>query len=132
LDAFFVALQHAAAVGVIACLISESEIAAPIRDKLGWRVLYCPICLGFWIAWPTAVIYGPSHYLFVIALSNVWMLVILKVYAELDAIGDDDATSEVQDTDRQTRNQSGEVREVLRRQGRQEESHQTGTGYSPF
>ena len=62
---------------------------APLRDKLGWRVLYCPICLGFWIAWPIAVIYGPSHYLFVVALSNVWMLVILKVYAELDAIGDD-------------------------------------------
>jgi hypothetical protein len=131
LDAFLVALQHAAAVGVLACLISESEIAATVRDKLGWQVLYCPVCLGFWLALPSFV-YGPLHYLFVIALSNVWMLVILKVYAELDAIGDDDATSEVQDKDWQTRNQSGEVREVLRRQGRQEESHQTGTRHSPF
>jgi hypothetical protein len=88
LDTLLIALQHAAAVGVVACLISESEIAATVRDKLGWRILYCPICLGFWLALP-AFVYGPLHYLFVVALSNVWMLVILKVYAELDAIGDD-------------------------------------------
>ena len=99
MDTFLVALQHAAFVGVLACLISESEIAATIRDKIGWRLLYCPICLGFWLALP-AFIYGPLHYTLVVALSNVWMLVILKVYAELDAIGDDDATSEMQDKDR--------------------------------
>jgi len=90
LDTLLVALQHAAAVGVIACLISESDIAATVRNKIGWRILYCPICLGFWLAAPT-IICGPLHYLFVVALSNVWMLVILKVYAELDAIGDEDA-----------------------------------------
>jgi hypothetical protein len=131
LDAFLVALQHAAAVGVLACLISESEIAATLRDKIGWRILYCPICLGFWLALP-AFVYGPLHYLFVVALSNVWMLVILKVYAELDAIGDDDATSEVQDEDRQDRDQSWEVGQVLRRLGGKEESNQTGTRHSPF
>jgi hypothetical protein len=96
IDYLVMAAQHAAAVGVLACLISESEIASTVRDKLGWRILYCPICLGFWLAAPTFV-YGPLHYLFVVALSNVWMLVILKVYVELDAIGDDDAASEVQD-----------------------------------
>ena len=100
MDTFLVALQHAAAVGVIACLISESAIMATARDKLGWRILYCPLCLGFWLALPLFVYGGLLHYLFVIALSNVWMLVILKVYAELDAIGDDDAASEMQDTDR--------------------------------
>ena len=90
LDTFLIALQHAAAVGVIACLISESQVMATVRDKIGWRILYCPICLGFWLAVPSLV-YGLLHYLFVIALSNVWMLVILKVYAELDAIGGEDA-----------------------------------------
>ena len=88
MGSLLIALQHAAAVGVIACLISESEVAATIRDKIGWKILYCPICLGFWLAAPV-LLHGPLHYLFVIALSNVWMLVILKVYAELDAIGDD-------------------------------------------
>ena len=83
-----VALQHAAAVAVLACLISESNIASIVRDKLGWRILYCPICLGFWLALPV-IAHGILYYLFVIALSNVWMLVILKVYAALDAIGDD-------------------------------------------
>jgi hypothetical protein len=122
LDNFLVALQQAAAVGVIACLISESNVAATIRDKIGWRILYCPLCLGFWLALP-AFVYGPLHYLFVIALSNMWMLVILKVYAELDAIGDDDAASEVQDKDRQDRDQSWEVREVLRRLSGKEESN---------
>jgi len=131
LDTFIVALQHAAAVGVLACLISESNIAAPVRDRLGWRVLYCPICLGFWLALP-AFVYGPLHYLFVVALSNVWMLIILKVYAELDAIGDSDADSEVQDEDRQVRLQGGEDREMLRRKIREEESHQARTRYSPF
>jgi len=93
-DYLILALQHAAAVGVLACLISESEIASTIRDRLQWRVLYCPICLGFWLALPSFW-YGPLHYLFIVGLSNVWMLVILKVYAELDAIGDNDASSEM-------------------------------------
>jgi hypothetical protein len=78
------AIQHAALVGVLACLISESQIMAPIRNRLGWDVLYCPICLGFWIASPELV-HGPWHYFLVVALSNVWMLVILKVYEALDA-----------------------------------------------
>jgi len=90
LDALLVALQHAAAVAVLACLISESNIAASFRDAMEWPILYCPVCLGFWLATPTLA-HGPLHYLFVVALSNVWMLVILKVYAELDAIGDEDA-----------------------------------------
>lgn len=81
-------LTHAAMVGVLACLISESNIAALLRNWLGWRVLYCPICLGFWITLPFLV-FGIWHYFLVVATSNVWMLVILKVYEALDAAQDD-------------------------------------------
>jgi hypothetical protein len=83
-ESFILAIQHAAAVGVLACLISESEIAAPIRDRLNWRVLFCPVCLGFWIALP-AFLYGVWHYFLVVGVSNIWMLIILKVYEALDA-----------------------------------------------
>ena len=81
------AIAHAAAVGVLACLISESNVAATLRNWLGWRVLYCPICLGFWLALP-AFLYGWLHYFLVVAISNVWMLVILKVYEALDTASD--------------------------------------------
>jgi hypothetical protein len=77
-------LSHAATVAVLACLISESNIAAPLRKWFDWRVLYCPICLGFWIALPTFW-FGIWYYFLVVATSNVWMLVILKVYEALDA-----------------------------------------------
>jgi hypothetical protein len=76
-------ISHAATVGVLACLISESNITAPIRNWLGWQVLFCPICLGFWLALP-ALMYGFWHYFLVVAVSNAWMLVILKVYEALD------------------------------------------------
>lgn len=84
--------EHSAAVAVIACLISESELAAPIREFLKWRVLYCPICLGIWLALPLFW-YGWGHYFLTVALSNLWMLVILKVYESLDAVGSDDVSS---------------------------------------
>jgi hypothetical protein len=77
-------LAHAATVGVLACLISESNIAAPLRKWLDWRVLYCPICLGFWLALPT-LWFGPWYYFLVVAVSNAWMLLILKTYEALDA-----------------------------------------------
>jgi hypothetical protein len=80
--------MHAAAVGVLACLVSESRIAAPIRDRIGWSVLYCPICLGFWLALPV-VLKGILFYFTTVAISNVWMLVILKVYRELDDSSED-------------------------------------------
>lgn len=92
IDIFLLAIMHAAAVGVTACLISESEIVTPIRNLLvRWSpsrikpLWHCPICLGFWVAAP-ALMYGWIYYFTVVALSNVWMLVILKVYAELDAV----------------------------------------------
>jgi hypothetical protein len=95
-----IAIQHAAVVGVLACLISESEIAAKLRLWLNWRVMYCPICLGFWLALP-ALYWGLLHYFTVIALSNLWMLVILKVYEALDATAEDtDAIETLQDEDR--------------------------------
>jgi hypothetical protein len=82
-------LAHAAAVAVIACLISESNIASPIRKWLDWRVLYCPICLGFWIALP-ALVLGIWYYFLVVAVSNAWMLVILKVYEALDTASENE------------------------------------------
>jgi hypothetical protein len=83
LDFTLLYLLYGAAVGVLSCLISESNIAAPIRRRLGWQLLYCPICLGFWVALP-AVTRGLIPYFATVAFSNVWMLVILKVYRELD------------------------------------------------
>jgi hypothetical protein len=78
------ALYHAALVGVISCLISESVIFSPIRDRLGYTLLFCPICLGFWIALPF-MYFGMLHYFAVVAFSNLWMLIILKVYESLES-----------------------------------------------
>ena len=88
-DLFPLITMYAAAVGVMACLVSESRIAAPIRDRIGWRVLYCPICLGFWFALPAAI-HGVLFYFTTVAISNIWMLVILKVYRELDDSSEED------------------------------------------
>jgi hypothetical protein len=83
LDLISIAIQRAAMVGVLACLISESEVASCVRDRLKWRVLYCPICLGFWLALP-ALWLGFRYYFFVVGLSNLWMLIILKTYESLE------------------------------------------------
>lgn len=84
------AITQAAFVGVISCLISESNIAAPIRDFFGQKLLFCPICLGFWFAAPFFW-YGFLHYFLVVAFSNAWMLVILLAYEALDRSSKDDA-----------------------------------------
>lgn len=84
IDLIFTYLLYGAAVGVISCLISESNIAAPIRDLIGWEVLYCPICFGVWLALPVLFLQGFLAYTGTIAFSNMWMLIILKVYRELD------------------------------------------------
>jgi hypothetical protein len=77
------ALQWSAYVAVMTCLITESDIAAPIREVVGWKVLLCPICLGIWMALPS-MYFGFLFYFLVVALSNVWMLVILNVYDNLE------------------------------------------------
>ena len=82
-DVLLSALYYSAAVGVLACLISESKIAAPIRRKLGWALLECPICLGFWLAAPALVV-SLFFYFAVVGCSNVWMLIILYTYEALD------------------------------------------------
>jgi len=87
METFLMLMTLSAAVAVLSCLVSESEIAAPVRDKLKWRVLYCPICLGFWFAIPT--LFASYHYFLIVAMSNAWMLIILKVYEALDAVGED-------------------------------------------
>lgn len=96
IELILAAFYQSAAVGVVACLISESTIMAPIRNRIGWYLLLCPICLGFWLAAP-ALLWGPLHYFAVVGFSNLWMLIILKVYESLEATGDSDADSEVSD-----------------------------------
>lgn len=86
-DIILSAMYWSATVGVLSCLISESAIMAPIRDKVGWSLLFCPICMGFWFAIPT-LRFGLLFYFFVVGLSNLWMLIILKVYESLEATGD--------------------------------------------
>ena len=83
MDELLTLFSESAAVGVIACLISESKITAPIRNYLKWPVLFCPVCLGFWLAVPTLFV-NPWHYFTVVGLSNVWMLIILHTYEAID------------------------------------------------
>lgn len=94
---FLSAIKHAAAVGVLSCLVSESEIMASVRaltdylpecwltDKLK-ELLICPICLAFWFGTP-ALLIGFDYYFLVVAISNAWMLIILKVYESLESTG---------------------------------------------
>ena len=95
---FLSALKHAAAVGVLACLVSESEIMAPVRAWFqalpkNWftykltSLVICPICLAFWFGVP-ALLGGFDYYFLVVAISNVWMLIILKVYESLELTGE--------------------------------------------
>lgn len=95
---FLSAFKHAAAVGVLACLLSESQIMEPVRawvcklpknwftEKLSALVL-CPICLSFWFAVP-ALYGGVDYYFLVVGASSAWMLTILKVYESLEATGE--------------------------------------------
>ena len=78
-------IKFAAAIAVTATLVSESAILGPIRDRLGYSLLYCPICLGFWFGLPV-LYYGLVTYLAAVGLSHVFMLVTLRVYDELDAL----------------------------------------------
>jgi len=76
-------LAHAATVAILSTLISESKLFAPVRKRLDFSLLYCPICLSFWIA----AIYltnGVEHYFLVLAIANVWMLVVMKLYEAID------------------------------------------------
>lgn len=86
--ALLAALYYSAAVGVLSCLVSESQIMAPFRDKVNWGLLFCPICLGFWFALPTLFTGGIWFYFAVVACSNIWMLIILKVYESLESTGE--------------------------------------------
>lgn len=76
-------IQYAAAIAVTATLVSESAILGPIRDRLGYSLLYCPVCLGFWFGLPV-LYHGWLTYLAAVGLSHVFMLITLRVYAELD------------------------------------------------
>ena len=84
MDTFIVELLCISSmIGVLACLISESKLLTPVREKLDWDLLYCPVCLGFWLAFPS-LLWNWKAYFLVVALSNAVMLLILKVYSELE------------------------------------------------
>ena len=76
-------IQYAAAIAVVATLVSESAILSPIRERLGFSLLYCPVCLGFWFGLP-ALMNGVLFYLAAVGMSHIFMLITLRVYAELD------------------------------------------------
>lgn len=80
-------IKYAAAIAVVATLISESVILAPVRERLAWRLLYCPVCLGFWLGLPIVFI-SPLTYLASVGLSHVFMLITLRVYSELDRLNE--------------------------------------------
>ena len=83
-ELILMAIYCSAAVGVLSCLVSESTLFAPIRNKLkNFHLIFCPICMGFWIAVP-ALWVGPLFYFAVVGFSNVWMLIILHTYEVLD------------------------------------------------
>ena len=86
IDVVLTAFMQAAFVGVVACLISESVIATPIRkflDETCITIQSCPICMGFWLAAPF-LWYGFLHYFLVVGFSNLWMLLILHTYLALE------------------------------------------------
>jgi len=74
---------QAAFVAVVATLVSESFLMSRFRDYCDTYLVNCPVCMAFWLALPF-MYYGFLHYFLVIATANLWMLVILKVYAELE------------------------------------------------
>jgi hypothetical protein len=79
-------VKYAAAIAVVATLISESAILAPVRERLGLRLLYCPVCLGFWLGLPIVFTDDSLTYLASVCVSHVFMLITLRVYAELDKL----------------------------------------------
>lgn len=84
IDLVLLSFYCSAAVGVLACLVSESTLFAPIRNRLkNFQLIFCPICMSFWFAAP-ALLYGPLFYFAVTAFSNVWILLILHTYEALD------------------------------------------------
>lgn len=80
-------IKYASAIAVVATLISESRLLAPIRERVKWQLLYCPVCLGFWLGLP-AILQGVLFYLAAVGLSHAFMLITLRVYAELDRLNE--------------------------------------------
>jgi hypothetical protein len=85
IETLLTAVYWSAAVGVISCLISESTLFSPIRERFkNYHLIFCPICMGFWIALPAMMVGGPLMYFAVVGFSNAWMLLILHTYEALD------------------------------------------------
>lgn len=76
-------VAQAAFVAVVSTFVSESFLMSRFRDYIDTYLVNCPVCMAFWLATPF-LYYGFLHYFLVVAASNAWMLVILKVYAELE------------------------------------------------
>lgn len=77
-------LAHAAFVAIVATLVSESMALSRFRDYCDTYFVNCPICMGIWLAAPF-LFFGFFHYCLVVAVSNLWMLIILKLYNELES-----------------------------------------------
>ena len=76
-------LAHAAFVAVLSTLVSESVLFTKVRDMFDWYLISCPVCLAFWFAAPF-ILNGFFYYFLVIAVSYCFMLVIMKLYSELE------------------------------------------------
>lgn len=76
-------LAQAAFVAVVSTLVSESVLMSSFRDKCDTYLVNCPICMGIWLALPF-MWFGFLHYFLVVAVSNLWMLIILKLYDTLE------------------------------------------------
>lgn len=84
-------LAQAACVAVISTLVSESMVMSRFRDSIDTYFVHCPICMGIWLALP-CLWFGPLHYFLVVATSNLWMLIILKLYNELEGSNEQSTT----------------------------------------
>jgi hypothetical protein len=78
-------INCASIVAVISTLITISTLFNKIRAWLPEsEVWYCPICLGIWVALPvTLLVSHIKYYFLIILLSNLFMLIIMKLYNEL-------------------------------------------------
>lgn len=76
-------LAHAAFVAVMSTLLSESVLFTKVRDRIDFYLISCPICLAMWFATPFFY-FGFFYYFLVVAVSYCFMLVIMKLYNEVE------------------------------------------------
>ena len=71
-------------VAVITMLLTKSKLFSSIRDWFPeWVPVHCPVCICFWIASP-CLYYGVPPYFTIIAIANLWMFAIAKLYLAVE------------------------------------------------